>query len=290
MNINGFIQVTGGKVWYEMFGREKQQTPVVILHGGPGSSSYSLQGLQVLGEEAPVLLYDQLGCGKSDRPEDDSLWHLDRFVEELDQVIEALRLGEVVLLGHSWGTTLATAYYLKHPEKVQKIIFSSPCLSAPMWAADQYVNRKLLPEDAQRALDKGEETGETETKEYRDATEVFNKHFVLRLDPKPAFLEKGKEYKNKEIYQKMWGPSEFYVTGNLRNMDFTPDLHKIHVPTLFLCGRYDEATPTTTEYYSHLVPHSQFSVFENSAHMAYLEEPEEYLEKIKTFLEEQPEE
>lgn len=284
--VKGFVPVTGGKIWYEMYGREKQATPVVVLHGGPGSSSYSLQGLKVLGEERPVVLYDQLGCGKSDRPDDESLWKLDRFVDELDQLIEGIRLGKVDLLGHSWGTTLAAAYYMKYPEKVNKIIFSSPCLSAPMWAADQDENRKQLPEDVQRVLTKGEETGETNTLAYKKATEVFNQHFVLRLDPKPAFLEKGKEYRNEKIYQKMWGPSEFYVTGNLKNMDFTKDLHTIAVPTLFLCGRYDEATPETTAFYSQLVPNSHYFVFEDSAHLAYLEEPDTYIEKISTFLHE----
>lgn len=285
MKKEGYINVTGGKVWYEMYGSDRNETPVIVLHGGPGSSSWSLQGLQVMGEKRPVILYDQLGCGRSDRPTDESLWNIDRFVEEVKQVKDALNIEEWDILGHSWGTTLAAAYYLKYPEGTRKIIFSSPCLSAPLWAADQDENRKQLPIDVQRVLIQGEETGETNTEAYKKATDIFNQRFVCRLDPKPAFLEKGKAYKNTDIYLHMWGPSEFYVTGNLKEMDFTEELGKISVPTLYICGRFDEATPKSTEYYASLTPHSEFHVFEQSAHMAYLEETAEYLRVVDTFLE-----
>lgn len=110
---DGFIPVSGGKVWYQKFGKKNSSTPVIILHGGPGSSCYSLQGLKNLEKDRPVIFYDQLGCGKSDRPTDKSLWHIDRFVEELAQVRSALNLDEVHILGHSWGTTLAAANWCK---------------------------------------------------------------------------------------------------------------------------------------------------------------------------------
>src|SRR5690606_18398895 len=132
--------VTGGKVWYQIHNRHLEETPVILLHGGPGSSHWSMQGLDVLAEERPVIFYDQLGCGKSDRPTNTSLWNMDRFVEELHQLKEALQLKDFHILGHSWGTTLAAAYYLTYPEGVKRIIFSSPCLSAPIWARDQERN------------------------------------------------------------------------------------------------------------------------------------------------------
>ncbi|WP_156291401.1 proline iminopeptidase-family hydrolase [Oceanobacillus salinisoli] len=280
----GFIDVTGGKVWYQIHGDHLNKIPVIVLHGGPGSSHYSLQGLKVLAEENPVIFYDQLGCGKSDRPENASLWNLDRFVEELAQIRQALCLKEFNILGHSWGTTLAAAYFLAHPEGVQKIIFSSPCLSAPRWAEDQKQNRGKLPINVQITLNTCEKFETTDTEEYKEATAVFNKHFVCRLDSMPEFLKKGTTYKNREIYQIMWGPSEFHVTGNLKNFDCTTELKNITVPTLFTCGRYDEATPESTEYFSNLTPNSTFHVFENSAHMAYIEEPKQYIKTMKRFL------
>ncbi|MFD1851476.1 proline iminopeptidase-family hydrolase [Oceanobacillus bengalensis] len=280
----GYIEVTGGKVWYEKHDNGSTHTPVIVLHGGPGSSHHSLQGLKVLARDRPVIFYDQLGCGKSDRPKDTTLWNINRFVEELAQIKEALDLEEFHILGHSWGTTLAAAYTLAHPEGVKSIIFSSPCLSAPMWAEDQKRNREQLPIDVQITLNTCERFGTTDSEEYKKATEVFNKYFVCRLDPKPTILKEGAKYKNPEVYNIMWGPSEFHVTGNLKDFDCTEQLKDITVPTLYTCGRYDEATPKSTVFFSSLTPNSTLHIFENSAHTPYLEETEEYINVVKDFL------
>ncbi|SHG87775.1 proline iminopeptidase-family hydrolase [Ornithinibacillus halophilus] len=280
----GYIDVTGGKVWYRIHNPEAAGIPVIILHGGPGSSHWSLQGLRELATDRPVILYDQLGCGKSDRPTDESLWKIDRFVEELHQIKDALNLDTFNILGHSWGTTLAAAYYLKHPDGVNSIIFSSPCLSAPMWAKDQDANRKKLPLEVQETLRICEENGLTDSEEYKQATEIFNNHFVCRLENKPEFLKEGAALKNRHVYNMMWGPSEFHVTGNLRNFDCTKELKTFTIPTLYTCGRYDEATPESTSYFSKQTPESKLHIFEESAHMPYIEQPEEYLRVTHNFL------
>lgn len=280
----GYIEVTGGRVWYQKFEADGKGTPVIILHGGPGSSSYSLHGLKALSNDRPVIFYDQLGCGRSDRPQDNSLWKVERFVEELADIRKALLLEEVHILGHSWGTTLAAAYCLTKPKGIKSIIFSSSCLSAPLWAKDQDRNRKKLPFEIQETLRRCEENGTTDSSEYKDATSEFNKQFVCRLDPYPEFLKQGAHFKNPEIYNIMWGPSEFHVTGNLKNFDCTSRLNEITVPTLFTCGRFDEATPESTDYFHSLVPNSKFHVFEKSAHMPYLEETEEYVQVVGEFL------
>lgn len=280
----GFIDVTGGKVWYQVHNSHVENIPVIILHGGPGSSHYSLQGLRILGEERPVIFYDQLGCGKSDRPKNPKLWNLDRFVEELNQIRKALHLDKLHILGHSWGTTLAAAYLLTKPKGVESVIFSSPCLSAPLWAeAFDYVP-DLLPKDVQETLMVCEKNGTTDSEEYSSATKEFNKRFVCRLDPMPVFLKEGAKFKNPEVYKIMWGPSEFHVTGNLRNFDCTSELKNIDIPALYTCGRFDEATPESTAYFKSLTLNAKFHVFEKSAHMPYLEEMEEYVHVVNEFL------
>ncbi|MEH7072750.1 proline iminopeptidase-family hydrolase [Neobacillus drentensis] len=280
----GYIEVTGGKVWYRLYNKNAKGTPVIILHGGPGSSSYSLQGLKALADDRPVIFYDQLGCGKSDRPTNPSLWQIDRFVEELAQVRTALNLEEIHILGHSWGTTLAAAYCLTKPRGVKSVIFSSPCLSAPVWEQDQKQNLEKLPKEIQAIITRCEENGTTDSEEFEEATKEFNKNFVCRLDPYPEWLKQGSQYRNPEIYNIMWGPSEFTVLGNLKEFDCTARLKEINCPTLYTCGRFDEATPETTQYFSSLTPGSSFHVFEHSAHMPYVEEPEEYLHQIGDFL------
>jgi proline iminopeptidase len=281
---DGYINVTGGRVWYQLFNKNAEGTPVIILHGGPGSSCYSLQGLKALAEDRPVIFYDQLGCGKSDRPADTSLWRIERFVEELAQVRQALNLEEVHILGHSWGTTLAAAYCLTKPNAVKSVIFSSPCLSAPLWEQDQKRNLEKLPIETQETIKRCEENGTTDSDDFKNATEVFNKNFVCRLDPYPEWLKQGAPNRNPEVYNIMWGPSEFTVRGNLKEFDCTTQLKEITCPTLYTCGRFDEATPETTQYYSHLTPGSSFHVYENSAHMPYVEEPDEFLRVSGDFL------
>jgi proline iminopeptidase len=283
---DGFIQVDGGRVWYRRQG-EGSGTPIVLLHGGPGFSSLGSEALGALGDERPVIWYDQLGSGRSERPADASLWTVARFVKELAQVRAALKLDEMHLLGHSWGTMLAASYLLDSPgakNGVKSVTFSSPCLSAPRWERDQKNHIKSLPKDVQQVISDHEAAGTTDSKAYQDAMMVFYKRFVCRLDPWPEVMDQSMESANLQIYQLMWGPSEFCPTGTLRGFDVTDRLSEIQLPALFLCGRYDESTPETTQEYSRLIENSEFHVFEHSGHMTQLEEPEPYVRVLRDFL------
>jgi proline iminopeptidase len=187
----GYIEVTGGKVYYQIHNKNAGGTPLIILHGGPGSSFYTMQGLKELSKDRPVVFYDQLGCGRSDRPSDTSLWKLERFVEELANIRQALKLSTVHLLGHSWGTTLAAAYLLTKQSGVKSVIFSSSCLSAPLWEQDQKRNIEKLPAEVQEVIQRCETEGTTDSEEFKKAILEFNKRFVCTLDPYPEWLNKG---------------------------------------------------------------------------------------------------
>lgn len=279
----GYVSVTGGKIYYKQVG-EGKRTPIILLHGGPGGTHVSMMHLEALADERPVIFYDQLGSGRSDRPTDKSLWHVDRFVEELGQIREALELDQLHILGHSWGTMLAASYLLTKPKGVQSIIFSSPCLSAPQWARDQDEHRKELPQEIQDILSACEKEGRTDSEEYKDAMKVFYKRFVNRMEKKPEELKSEFAKGNEEVYETMWGPSEFYTTGNLKTFDVTDRLHEIEIPALFTCGRFDESAPQTVKEQSQRIHGAEFHVFENSAHQGFLEEPEEYVRVVRAFL------
>ncbi|MHC0036270.1 proline iminopeptidase-family hydrolase [Pseudoneobacillus sp. C159] len=281
----GFARVTGGKVWFRKVTAEKEKgAPLLVLHGGPGFSSLPLHRLDKLAKERTVIYYDQLGAGYSKGPTDTTLWNLDRYVVELGQVREELELKEVHILGHSWGTTLLASYLLTKPTGVKSAIFSSPCLSAPLWAEDAKRLLKQLPEEVQEVISRSEEEGTTDTEEYKAAMKEFSKRFICRIEVAPEERAKTSELGNLEVYNTMWGPSEFCVTGNLKEFDCTPRLHEIRTPSLFLCGRYDEATPESTAYFSNLVKGSKLHVFEESAHSPYREQPEEYIKVVNDFL------
>jgi proline iminopeptidase len=279
----GYIDVTGGKVWYRIVG-SGTKTPLLLLHGGPGASSLYLEPLAKLSDDRPIIFYDQLGGGKSDRPSDLSLWSAQRFVEELSLVRDALQLKKVHILGHSWGTMLAVDYMLTKPSGVKSLILASPCLSIPRWIQDANKLRAALPIESQDILNRHEEAGTTDSEEYMSATMDFYSRHVCRLDPWPPELEKTFAELNFEVYGTMWGPSEFHATGNLKDYDRTGQLNEISVPTLFTAGRYDEATPEATAFYQSFVPGASIEIFENSSHMAMYEETELYVKVIREFL------
>lgn len=281
----GFVEVTGGKVWYRVVG-SGEATPLLLLHGGPGFTSHYLEAVGRLADERPVIFYDQLGAGRSERPDDLALWKAERFVEELAQVREALGLETVHLLGHSWGTMLAVDYLLTGPKGVRSVVLSSPALSIPRWIQDTNRLRQAFPPEIQEAMSRHEEAGTTDSEEYQAATMAFYKRHVCRLASWPQEVQDAFAGFSPAVYGTMWGPSEFHATGNLKDYDRTDRLEEISIPVLFTAGRYDEATPETTRWYHELLPGSSLVIFENSSHLAMVEEADLYVEVVRHFLRE----
>jgi proline iminopeptidase len=281
----GYIPVTGGKVWYHIVGADKKGIPLLTLHGGPGAPHDYFEPLETLADERPVIFYDQLGCGKSDRPSDTALWTVDRFVEELDQVRSFLKLSQVHLLGGSWGTMLGVEYMLrKKPEGIVSMVLSGPFLSTPRWMADQQMWISQLPPNVRDSIIKYEENKNYAAPGYQDAMMAFYREHVCRLDPWPDCLNRAFAGMGLEVYQYMWGPSEFTVTGTLKNADVTDKLHQIKISVLFTCGEFDEATPATTRYYQSKITGSEVYVFNGASHEHPLESEEEYLKVVGDFL------
>jgi proline-specific peptidase len=279
----GYIPVTGGLVWYQMVNPGKG-IPLLTLHGGPGSPHDYLEPLKQLADERTVIFYDQLGCGKSERPDNIALWQRSRFVEELDQIRQALHLEHVHLFGHSWGSMLAVDYAFTKPDGLTSLILASPALSIPRWLNDMDMYRKSLPLDVQKILAEQEHNGTTDSEDYQRAAMEFYQRYLCRLHPWPEPLERTIAGEGTLVYQTMWGPSEFFMTGNLLHYDCTAHLGTIEQPALFTCGRYDEATPETTASYQRLLHQSELVIFEHSAHMPHLEETERYLQTMRAFL------
>ena len=286
----GFIPVEGGRVWYAVKG-SGTRTPMLVLHGGPGVPHDYLENLDRLGDERPVIFYDQLGCGQSERPDDSALWTRERFARELGAVRAALGLQDVVLYGHSWGSILAVDYLTgvggSRPSGVKGVILAGAALSIPRWVADSRQLIATLPPDASAAILEGERTGQTDSEAYQAATQVFYHRFVCCADPWPEALERAFGGMGEQVYGSMNGPSEFTITGPLKDVDVTGRLPGLRLPMLFICGEYDEATPASTRYYAGLAPNAEVVVIEGAAHVANFDQPEAYVETLRGWLDEQ---
>lgn len=280
----GFIPVEGGRVWYHRVGTGSG-TPLLLLHGGPGSCSYGLKPLQALATDRPVILYHQLGCGKADRPTDTTLYTVDRFVRELQAVRDSLGLGEIHLFGHSWGAMLAEAYMGTSPAGVRSVILSSPLVTTAQWEQDADSLIRFLPDSMQRAIAEHEAAGTTDSPAYVAATDAYSALFLRRTPPRnKADADSARAAFGTLVYNYMWGPSEFTAKGTLKQFDATAWLRQITVPTLFLAGEFDEATPQSTRTFSALVPGSQFVMIPGSGHATANDNPDALLAALREFL------
>jgi proline-specific peptidase len=281
----GLIPVPGGRVWYQIVGPDQPGIPILCLHGGPGMPHDYLEGLADLADRRPVIFYDQLGCGRSDRPADESLWTVDRFVAELDAVRTALGLERVHLFGNSWGGWLALQYTLDRRPELTSLILSSSPPSVPRWIADCAELRAALDQPVQDVLDRHEAAGYFSCPEYQWAVTQFYRRHLCRLDPWPDSVERTFAGLGGDVYTTMWGPSEFGpVTGRLRGWDVTDRLPEISAPTLVTGGRHDEARPAHLAVLAGGICNARLVIFENSSHLAFIEEHELYMQVVADFL------
>jgi len=281
----GYVEVEGGRVWYRRLG-EGDALPVLLLHGGPGAAhDYMLPLAERLSEHRPAIVYDQLGCGRADRPDDTSLWTVDRSVTEVDQVRAALGLDRCHLLGQSWGGWLAIDYMARGPVGVAGLVLASTSASIAQFVAGARRLIDALPEPHRTALQELGARGEYDHPDYRAAEQEFYRRHLCRMDPWPeALVRSSDQMEGNQVYATMNGPTEFDVIGRLRTWDRTPDLGRIDVPTLITCGRYDEITPACSETIAEGIPDARVVVFEESAHVAHLEEAEAYAGTVEEFL------
>src|SRR3954469_9116802 len=176
--------------------------PLLVLHGGPGFPHDYLEDLARLADDGrTVVFYDQIGCGKSDHPDDSALWTMPTFVEEVAAVRDAVGLDRVHILGHSWGGWLALEFALRQPSGLSSLILASTCASIPAFAAETRLLKASLPAEVQEVIDRHEAEGTTDDDAYAEATMAYYTRWVCRLDlPWPEHLMRSFNNLNEEIY------------------------------------------------------------------------------------------
>lgn len=272
------IEVDGKyRVWTKRVGNGK--TKMLLLHGGPGFTHEYFECFEDFLPQNGIefYYYDQLGSHYSDQPNDDSLWTVERFREEVEQVRKALGLENFYLYGQSWGGMLGIEYALKYGQHLKGLIISNMTASIASYMV--YLNelRKKFPPEVLAILEKYESKKDYEAPEYQETmlSQVYTKH-LCRLQPWPEAIDRSFRHFNSRVYNVMQGPNEFVITGNFKDWDRWKDLPQIKTRTLLLGGRYDTMNPEDIKRMGTLIPHSQVSICENGSHLSMWDDQETY--------------
>jgi len=291
MTRDGTVPFEGHETWYRIDGDlDAPQAPLVVLHGGPGAAhDYLLALTDLAGDGRAVVLYDQLGNGRSTHlpGRGADFWTVELFVRELHNLVDVLGIRDRHhVLGQSWGGFLAQEYALTQPEGLRALVLANTAASFPAFVAEANRLRRDLPADVEAILRRHEAAGTTDHPEYADACTVFYNRHVCRLEQWPAEVLAGFEWIERDptVYHTMNGPSEFHVIGSIRDWSAVDRLPQIGVPTLVVSGRHDEATPALQETLMAGLPQAEQVLFEDSSHMPHVEERERYMGVVGAFL------
>jgi proline iminopeptidase len=279
------------RVWTKRVGNNPA-LKVLLLHGGPGATSELYECFDTWFPRAGIeyYYYDQLGSLRSDQPDDASLWDLDRFVDEVEQVRQALGLDATnfVLLGQSWGGLLAMEYAVRHQQELKGLVISNMMSSAPLYNA--YARDVLMP-----AMDQGvlaqikqyEADGNTADPRYEQL--LIEHHYVLHVcrmprDDWPDPVTRSLAHINPAIYVPMQGPSELGLSGSLENWDRSGDLPQIGVPTLVIGAAHDTMDPAHMRWMSQQLPRGRYLHCPDGSHLAQFDDPGHYFPGLIEFL------
>ena len=287
----GYMPFMGFKTYYRIAGDPNpEKKPLLLLHGGPGSTHNYFEIFDEFAEEdhRQLISYDQIGCGNSYLDGHPELWKSETWVSELIAIREYLGLSECHLLGQSWGGMLTLTYICNYPhEGIKSIILSSTLSSSQLWGAEQMRMIRELPEEMQDAIYQAQKTGNYDDPEYRRAEEEFMfRHAGSKPgDDAPEFMRREKK-NGRESYVTAWGPNEFTPIGTLKDYDVTDQLCEIHEPALIISGGNDMSTPYQAKVMFDNIPDSRWELFRDCRHTCYVEDYERYIKLLKEWLNE----
>jgi proline-specific peptidase len=279
----GVIPVPGGNVWFKRVGGGAG-LPLLAIHGGPGLPHNYLASLERLADEREVIFWDQLGCGNSKCPPSAALWTMERSVAEMDAVVKALGLNRFHVFGNSWGGMLAQQYALDVTSGAASLTISNSIASIPQFSKMVARLKSGLDPATQSAIDRHEAAGTTYSAEYQAAIRTWNETYLCRVRPWPPELEDAFRNMGTEIFETMFGSSDFHIVGTIRDWDVFGRLTEIALPTLVVAGRFDECVPEHMREMHERIAGSRFELFESSAHMPFIEEPDKFDSVMRDFL------
>jgi proline iminopeptidase len=279
------------KVWTKRFGNNPH-IKVLLLHGGPAMTHEYMECFESFFPKEGIEFYeyDQLGSYYSDQPKDSSLWTTERFVEEVEQVRQALGLDKnnFFLLGNSWGGILAMEYALKYQDNLKGLIICNMMASCPEYGryASDVLSRQMDPKvlDTIRQL---EEKKDFQNPKYMELLipHFYNQH-LCRLPEWPDPVNRSFKHANNEIYVLMQGPSEFGIGGRLASWDIKTRLPEIKVPTLTVGARHDTMDPEHMKWMSTQVQNGHYLYCPDGSHLAMWDDQQVFMNGVISFIRE----
>ena len=285
----GYMPYLEYQTYYRIVGKKTgNKKPLVLLHGGPGSTHNYFEVLDRLAEEdgREIIMYDQLGCGNSYVENRPYLWNAKVWIEELMALRKHLGLDEIHLLGQSWGGMQTLEYVCNYkPEGLKSIILSSTLPASWLWAEEQQRMIEQLPMEMQEAIKEATESGDYSKPEYQAAeAEYMLRHCAGEVtEDAPECLRRPKK-SGREAYVVGWGPNEFTPLGTLKDYDVIDKLPDIKEPALIINGGNDLCTPYVAKFMYDRIPNAEWELFRTCRHMCFVEDNDRYVELLKDWL------
>lgn len=277
------------KVWTKRFGNNPK-IKILLLHGGPAMTHEYMECFETFfqREGFEFYEYDQLGSYYSDQPKDSSLWTIDRFVDEVEQVRKAIGAdnSNFYVLGNSWGGILAMEYALKHQQNLKGLLISNMMASAPEYGkyAEEVLSKQMKPEILAEIRSIEEKNDFSNPRYMELLIPNFYQQHVCRLKEWPDGLNRASKHANGEIYTLMQGPSEFGISGRLAKWDIKNRLHEITIPTLMIGAKYDTMDPKAMEEQSKLIKKGRYLYCPNGSHLAMWDDQKVFMSGVIQFI------
>ena len=283
----GYMPFKDFKTYYRVVGKRCEgKAPVVLLHGGPGSTHNYFELLDELAATGhQLIMYDQTGCGMSYVEGHPELFTLDSWLDELEALRSYLDLGEMHVLGQSWGGMMILAWLIdRQPKGVHTAILSSTLPSSRLWSHEQHRLISFMPEAEQQAIRRAEATGNYADEAYVAANDHYTELHACSIDERSLECLQRKKKFGTESYNVAWGPNEYTPTGNLKDFDYTQRLGEIKQPCLIISGTNDECTPLVAKTMADGIANSRWELLPDARHMTFADDTEGYINVLKQWL------